>query len=222
MGWFNGASGLLRRVVYMASRKTHIREENPYPTIVPPLVILSELLQPVAILEFGSGTVSTALFLNTDIFPHVERLVTCENDSAWIDRISEALTDPRAEIVGQQRPMAEIATSLDIAPFDLILIDDSFTWTERAQTIQAVMERRSKQSTVVIHDYDVPLYRDVARKGAAHEVIFSAFSPHTGMLWDTARLSKKQLKSLDHLLYRQRRKVELIDATTVQNVIRCD
>lgn len=203
----------------MVFRRTVTRAENPYPTIIPPLVALAELLQPTRILEFGAGQVSTPLFLDRKIFPQVEQLVTCENDPAWIDRITESLTDQRVTIVSRPVPMVVIANQIDITPFDLILIDDSFTWTERAQTIQSVMARRSRKSVVVIHDYDVPLYRDVARNGPGYEYIFSAFTPHTGVLWDEGHLIKKQLRTVDRLLFTYRSEIDLNQADTILSIL---
>lgn len=210
---------LLRKTAYRLSHQTYTREENPYPTIIPPLVVLAYLLKPRSILEFGSGFVSTSLFLDQAVFTDVERLVTCENDPAWIDRIEDKLTDPRATLVAAERPMHEIAVGLDVDSFDLILIDDSFTWGERTDTIQAVMQKRSETSVVAIHDFDVSVYRDAVRGQTVHQAIFSAVSPHTGIVWDTAPLSKKQLRLIDRALFTQRQTVDLTRPTTVKDFI---
>ena len=173
------------------------RARNDYSTHVPILIGLSKIREIRSVLELGCGHYSTLTFLNRAAFPHLERLQSIENDKAWAETITEvAKHDQRWTLTSIDGEIADSIPSLDLDAFDLILIDDSKTATQRAATIRAMSARNPQRSWIVIHDFEVEDYRHAA-SGFKYKHSFKAYNPWTGLVCnDTAR----GVKSLDRVL----------------------
>jgi hypothetical protein len=153
------------------------RALNDYATHVPILIGLARLREIKNVLEFGCGYYSTLTFLNRAAFPHLERLQSVENDASWAETIHEAgKSDERWTLRLVRREIADAVP--DLEAFDLVLIDDSKTSTQRPW--------------IVIHDFEVEEYRRAAA-GFKQRYTFKAFNPETGVVSN----SLLQLKSLD-------------------------
>lgn len=158
------------------------RARNDYATHVPILIGLARMREIKRVLEFGCGYYSTLTFLNRTAFPHVERLHTVENDLSWSETINEvAKVDERWTLQLVRGEIAECVAKLDLESFDLILIDDSKTSTQRAATIRAVADKQAQRPWVVIHDFEVDEYRKAA-SGFKRRHRFRAYNPETGVV----------------------------------------
>lgn len=178
------------------------RALNDYATHVPILIGLSRMREIRHVLEFGCGHYSTLTFLNRSAFPQLERLHSIENDDLWAATIQEAAKDDQRWTL--QLVDGEISESVsDLESFDLILIDDSKTSTQRAATIRAVAARQPQRPWIVIHDFEVDEYRDAA-SGFKHRHRFRAYNPETGVVANRTldmralnRSLKQNAKALD-------------------------
>lgn len=158
------------------------RALNDYATHIPILIGLARLREIRHVLEFGCGSYSTLTFLNRSAFPHLERLHSVENDDAWAQTIQEAAQDdPRWSLQPINREISESIAALDLESFDLILIDDSKTSTERAATIRTIARKQPQRPWIVIHDFEVDEYRRAA-SGFKHQHRFRAYNPETGVV----------------------------------------
>ena len=180
------------------------RARNDYATHVPVLIGLARMREIKSVLEFGCGYYSTLTFLNRTAFPHLERLHTVENDTSWSETINEvAKVDERWTLQLVKGDIAECIPKLDLERFDLILIDDSKTSTQRAATIRAVANKQPKHPWIAIHDFEVAEYREAA-SGFKHRHRFRAYNPETGVVtnemneWKTIkRVIKSKAKLLE-------------------------
>ena len=158
------------------------RASNDYSTHLPILIGLARIRQIMSVLEFGCGFYSTLTFLNRFAFPDLERLESVENDVSWAQTIRSPVgDDARWTLKLVDGEIADSVSDLDLEQFDLILIDDSKTSTQRAATIRAVAHQRPQHPWIVIHDYEVDEYR-AAAKGFKHQYAFKAFNPQTGLV----------------------------------------
>ena len=179
------------------------RALNDYATHVPILIGLARLREIKSVLEFGCGYYSTLTFLNRTAFPHVERLHTVENDTSWSETINEvAKVDERWTLQIVKGEIAGCVAKLDLERFDLILIDDSTTSTQRAATIRAVANKRPQHPWIAIHDFEVGEYREAA-SGFKHRHRFRAYNPETGVVTNQMndwKIIKRVIKSNAKLL----------------------
>jgi len=190
---------LRRCVKYFATP----RALKDYATHVPVLIGLARMREIRNVLEFGCGYYSTLTFLNRTAFPHLERLHTVENDTSWSETINEvAKTDERWTLQLVRGEIANCIAKLDLERFDLILIDDSKTSTQRAATIRAVAGKQPQRPWIAIHDFEVDEYK-AAASGFRQRHKFTAFNPETGLVSNSiintrhlARLLKENSKAL--------------------------
>ena len=156
------------------------RARNDYATHVPILIGLARLREIKSVLEFGCGYYSTLTFLNRAAFPHLERLQSVENDASWAETIHEAAkSDERWTLKLIRREIADAVP--DLETFDLVLIDDSKTSTQRSATIRAVAGKQPQRPWIVIHDFEIEEYRRAA-VGFKQRHVFKALNPETGVL----------------------------------------
>lgn len=161
------------------------RALNDYATHVPILIGLARLREIRSVLEFGCGYYSTLTFLNRAAFPHLERLQSVENDASWAETIHEAAkSDERWTLKLIRREIADSVPVINLEAFDLILIDDSKTSTQRSATIRAVAGKQPQRAWIVIHDFEIGEYRRAAADFKQRHV-FKAFNPETGVLCNT-------------------------------------
>jgi hypothetical protein len=138
---------------------------DPYASHVQVLTAMLNTHKPKRILEYGSGEYSTPLFLSR---PHVENVTVVETDFEWRRKLPK---DDRLTVLveGYCNPMN----------YDLVLIDDGVNTDHRCRTIRAVLSR--KHPVVVIHDADVPEYRELMDE-LADEVLIYKTSPDTAVI----------------------------------------
>jgi predicted O-methyltransferase YrrM len=172
------------------------RAANPYATHIPVLVGLSRLMKIKHLLELGCGKYSTLTFLQRDVYQDLETLVSFENEPTWKEKIASLVgDDPRfaSKLVGGA--ISNAVTETDLQGFDLIFIDDSASGEERARTIRKVIGKIGQAQIAVIHDYEFDLYRK-ATKGVLNQFRFDSLNPNTGVVWNHAPISKRQLRKL--------------------------
>lgn len=175
------------------------RAENCYATHVPVLIGIARIREVRNVLEFGCGYYSTLTFLNTRLFPHLERLESVENDAAWAETIHEsAKNDARWTLNLVDGEISESVSTLDLEAFDLILIDDSKTSDQRVCTIREVAKRAPHRPWIVIHDFEVDDYRRAA-SGFRQSHRFKAYNPNTGLLWNNTTHARRA-KSIDRII----------------------
>ena len=175
------------------------RARNDYSTHVPILIGLARIREIRNVLELGCGRYSTLTFLNRTAFPHLERLQSIENDIAWAETINEAVkNDRRWSLTRVAGEIADSVSTLDLETFDLILIDDSQTATQRASTIHAICSKDPRRAWVVIHDFEVDEYRRSA-SGFRQKYTFKVYNPWTGLVWNSVTEACRA-KSLDRVL----------------------
>jgi precorrin-6B methylase 2 len=178
------------------------RALNDYATHIPILIGLARLRKIRHVLEFGCGHYSTLTFLNRSAFPDLERLHSIENDDSWATTTQQAAKDDQRWTL--QLVNGEISDAIpELESFDLILIDDSKTSTQRAATIRAIARKQPQRPWIVIHDFEVDEYRDAA-SAFKHCHRFRAYNPETGVVANSRldlrtlnRSLKQNAKSLD-------------------------
>jgi len=162
------------------------RSDEPFATHVPVLVAISHSLGARRVLELGCGPYSTGLFLDRRCFPQLETLVSIENDGEWYRTISAKFAeDGRLRLVLVDGAVAAQIQTLDVSGFDLIFIDDSKTGAERVGSIEAVLTRISRETAVVIHDFEFAGYREaVARRMPVTHVLvdIDGITPGCGLI----------------------------------------
>lgn len=163
------------------------------------MIGLARIREVRKVLEFGCGYYSTLTFLNAAVFPHLERLVSVENDAAWAGTIQEtAKNDPRWTLDLVDGEISESVSTLDLEAYDLILIDDSETSDQRVCTIREVTKRMPHRPWIVIHDFEVENYRRAA-SGFRQTHRFKAYNPNTGFLWNNTTHARRA-KSIDRII----------------------
>jgi hypothetical protein len=191
---FRRAFGAIRKVT---RGRLPPRNAFDYATHIPILVGLGCSLEIAKILEFGAGFYSTLAFLNRAAFPDVTSVLTIESDSDWISRVYAAANDdPRLTIRHVPEPIENILPELDLAEYDLVLVDSSTEAARRSALIRKLADQATGTCLVVIHDFEIDLYKQAA-KGFSNRVDYSAFNPCTGILWHANRDGdKKMLKGI--------------------------
>lgn len=150
---------------------------------IPIFKALAPIFKPRRILELGSGMCSTPMFLDREIFPDLEMLVSIENDPAWADIVRGATNDDRLDLVLIDGLVADYAKLLFIHQFSLVFFDDSRSGAERCETIRAVGPLMPDGALAVIHDYEEQQYQD-ASMVFDHQFIFDWLNPCTGVCWN--------------------------------------
>ena len=187
---FRRAFGVIRKVT---RRRLPPRNATDYATHVPILVGVGCSLGIAKILEFGAGFYSTLTFLNRTAFPGVTSICTIESDSDWISKVyAAAKDDPRLRIRHVPEPIESILPELDLADYDLVLVDSSTEAERRAALIRQLANQSTGTGLIVIHDFEIDLYRRAA-KGFLNRVDYSAFNPCTGVLWHAKRDGEKKV-----------------------------
>ena len=197
---FQRAFRVVRKVTF---RRLPTRNAIDYATHVPILVGLGCSLGIARILEFGAGFYSTLTFLNRSAFPDVISVSTIESELDWIAKVyGAAKDDPRLRIRHVPEPIESVLPELDLAQYDLILVDSSSEAARRAALIGALADRFTGTCLVVIHDFEIESYKQAA-KGFSNRVDYSAFNPCTGVLWQAKRdCEKKVLKNIRRIISR--------------------
>lgn len=155
------------------------RALNQFATHIPVLLGLARIIPVRRVLELGCGNYSTFTFLDRRAFPHLIELESLETDAAWAGQIAEKYRcDPRLRLRLVKDPLESTLEQLPLGSYDLLLVDHSDKYEVRAATISFLAKRAPGQVLVVLHDYEIPLYRRAAR-GFRHKFEFTAFTPST-------------------------------------------
>ena len=143
-----------------------------------------------------AATTARLPFSIAEVFPHLERLQSVENDASWAQTLHDvAKHDDRWGLNLVNGDIADSVPDLDLEAFDLILIDDSKTSAQRASTIRAIANKQPQRPLIVIHDYEVEEYR-LAARGFKQRHAFKAYNPQTGLVCNKAG----DIKTLDRKL----------------------
>ena len=140
---------------------------DPYASHIPVLRALDKKTPFWRVVEYGGGDYSTPFFLS---LPHLERLVTVEDDPEWVERIRRKYADPRLVI----------AENAPTDPCDLIFIDNGISPPERVEVIHAVLSK--PHPTVVIHDAEVPAYEQAIRESGKTYALHKKLTPNTAVV----------------------------------------
>ena len=151
---------------------------------IPVFKALAPVFKPRRVLELGSGLCSTPMFLDREIFPDLETLVSIENDPVWRLSVGQACgDDDRLTLVLIDEPVATFASKMLIDSFSLVFFDDSRSGAERCETIRAVGPQMPHNAVAVIHDYEEKQYQD-ASMVFDNQFIFDWLNPATGVCWN--------------------------------------
>jgi hypothetical protein len=175
------------------------------------LVGLGGFFKISAALELGCGQYSTPTFLDRRAFPNLESLDSVENDPTWTRKVGELLkNDSRCQIGLVDHPMWAAVRKMSPKRYDLVFIDDSQTYEERAQTIKEVAARFSDARLVVIHDSEVAIYQSAA-KSFRNIFNFTALNPNTSVVWNESVVDQGFLKEINKVIKENSSKVEVSD-----------
>lgn len=184
------------------------RATNDYATHLPILVGLARSVTVRSVLELGCGHYSTLTFLNRDVFPDLQSLDSYETDPVWAATIKASIdTDSRSTLNLVDGLIADSLAQTDLEAYDLILVDDSENADERTKTIRTLVDRRPRRPIVVLHDFEVPAYANVA-KSFRYGYSFRVFNPETGVVWESAPRNRKTFKQIESVLRQHARKLQ--------------
>lgn len=173
------------------------RAANDYATHIPVIVGLAQRFRIERVLELGCGEFSTPTFLDRRCFADLLRLDSFETDQSWLDRTKEyASTDERYHPRFVSGSMALAIKEVDVEEFDLILVDDSTSASDRAETIKELCNKRPANVLIAIHDFEISEYR-LAATGFEHRQIFRGFTPQTGVVWNGNPVSLTIVRELE-------------------------
>ena len=156
----------------------YTQQNDPYATHLNMLVAVGN--EAKTILELGAGRYSTGMFLNKELFPFVEKLVTVESDPNWADAVK--VNDPRHDMIVIPEPIETYLDTLDLESFDMIFVDNSTSGDRRCDTLRYVSEK-VKKPLVVMHDFQVSTYAEAA-KSFKHIIIDNRQEPWTALGWN--------------------------------------
>jgi hypothetical protein len=189
-----GIRRVYNRIIRLAPRSQH-----PYSTHLPVLAAMGIIVQPVQVLEYGSGLISTPAFLNRAIFPSLKHIASFENNREWHENVTGRIGgDARAQLWLTEGPMKDAVARDDLASADLVFVDDSDA-LGRAQTIAAIADSRPLGIPIVIHDMEL---LQIRRSAALfdHVFCFNAFHPQTGVAWNGHWRPARALPLLNRLI----------------------
>ena len=185
----------------------------PYATHVPVIIGLARLIKVTKVLELGSGLYSTGTYLNKTAFPDLVELYSTENDEGWAKKIGELFSDTRLKYTVIHGDFSEFLDKIDLELFDLIFIDDSSDANSRSQTIDTICKRVPKNSILVIHDFDVPQYRNMSTS-IKRRFSYNLMYPNTGVLWNNSAIKFSKLVQLYNLIKENKQKIPLDDVVS--------
>jgi SAM-dependent methyltransferase len=179
--------GFAKRLIDRArqgKRRTLVAPPEAFASHLPILIGLGQTLPIRRVLELGCGTFSTPTFLDRRFFPLLEELHSLENEAEWIRKAEELTSgDPRWTPSLIEGAVANAVSRLDLEFYDLVMIDDSHTYAERARTIETIAQRKPHGGLYLIHDFESSLYQRASRPFKSR-FTFDALLPKTGANWN--------------------------------------
>jgi len=196
------------------------RSSNEYATHIPILVGIAQRFTIRRVLELGCGAFSTPTFLNPEVFMDLERLHSYETDRSWYEKTLTAFSDDlRYQPRFVKGAMSVGLQELELGQFDLIFVDDSTSAVERAETIQQLANRPLSGQLIVIHDFEIRNYRDAAST-FEHRLIFRAFTPQTGAVWNGSNETAEVLKELSRQIIHHSSSIPVEDVESWRRLFR--
>lgn len=183
------------------------RSTNDYATHIPVLVGLAKARPIMSVLELGTGRYSTKTFLNRRTFPDLRMLHSYETDKGWATTMKQVTDADSRASMHVVDDMASVLERVNPCDYDLIFVDDSNSASERVRTIKALAQSRAISPPIVIHDFEVPEYINVARR-FRHRYSFKAFNPETGIVWQNGFETRRMLKKIDQIIKRNSQRLE--------------
>jgi hypothetical protein len=172
------------------------------------LLGLASAFRIARVLEFGTGFYSTLTFLNRSAFPDVVLVESIESDPQWTAKISDAAKgDSRLRMRLMPEPIENWLQEIPLDIWDLVLVDSSTEAARRGRLIEDLARRRNITALVVVHDFEVSLYRNAAND-FRNRVSYSAYNPCTGVVWQGDPLPAKSLKNLSRIIARYSKKLQ--------------
>lgn len=188
------------------------RAQNQYATHLPILIGLARMVPVRRVLELGCGNHSTFTFLDRRAFPDLITLESLETDAAWARHIAEEnRREPRLNLRLVEDPLETVLRQLPLNAYDLLLVDHSDKYEIRAATISFLANCAPGRTLVMLHDYEIPLYRRAAR-GFRHRFEFTAFTPSTCLACGHSPVRRGALRSLERAIKRHARTLRPDDA----------
>lgn len=183
---------------YQRKRRNYCK--NPVASHIPVFIGISKIIKIHKILELGSGNYSTPLFLDKQIFPDLEFVVSYENDILWYNEIKQKfLNEDRLKLKYCDALMKDIVKDLDISEFDLIFVDDSREAKLRSQTIECISKKINNKNFLAIHDFEVKAYKE-ATGTELKKFKFDAIFPNTGLAWRNKEINKNYFSKINKLI----------------------
>ena len=131
-----------------------------------------------------------------------------ETDNSWATKMKEVTdADSRASLHVVDGHMSSVLERVNPDDYDLIFVDDSNNASERVRTIEALAESRAVSPLIVIHDFEVPDYINVAKR-FRYRYSFKAFNPETGVVWQNGLEIRQTLKTIDEVMKRHAQRME--------------
>lgn len=197
--------GALRNALAAARRSGLVRPArapNQFATHIPILIGLARMVPIRRVLEMGCGNYSTLTFLDRRAFPELIELQSLETDAAWARQIAgENCREPRLKLRLLEDPLETTLQQLPLDSYDLLLVDHSDKYETRAATISFLARCSPRPTLVVLHDYEIPLYRRAAR-GFHYRFEFTAFTPSTCVACEHLPVRPAALRLLDRTVKR--------------------
>lgn len=140
---------------------------------VPVLTLIPKYFHITRVLDIGSGSMSTPLFLNKNIYPDLKDLVSVEENKEWFIKTNR--------LFGADEKLTLLtSTPAALYNYDLIFVDGPQNIEKRIRTIGYVM-REVIKPIIVVHDIENKLYKKQVNKDY-NEYLFSFIkSPATGV-----------------------------------------
>lgn len=148
---------------------------NPYNSHFEVLKVLGNLkyYEIQSVIEFGAGEYSTKHFLNKDIFPKLEVLISFESDSKYCDIIDVKRHFPilcsDTNAIRNLRIMPQV---------DLIFVDGKY----EASRVPTAMAAKEYSPLIVVHDMENTNYHSLLKpEFMPFQVVYNTETPHTGI-----------------------------------------
>lgn len=157
-------------------------QTNSYASHIPIIILSISTIQPIRILETGSGLNSTLVVLKT--IQNQGSLTSIENNKLWYESVL-AITKSynNHKLLLCTKVSDYIINNFNGTEFDLIVVDDSDNSKDRIDTINAIFSIGFKN--LIIHDYDLKEYRKAVKfkvksyKFKVYVLEFHDFFPHS-------------------------------------------
>lgn len=135
---------------------------GPCASHLPVLRLCATLFQIRHVIEFGLGEFSTRAFLDRLCFPHLDRLVSYEDDPVWADRAAAPLgRDPRWDVrvhahkdreLAAARFVADVSANRTAEGADLALVDNGIRGDCRRRVSDALRGGAGFAGVALLHD----------------------------------------------------------------------